>query len=351
LAADGRDRLQLRALLRPPTRARRRRRRHAGVAAARQPDDGRIVRLARQLAHPGAARGRHRRRSRNVALPRLLGGVARRGEGPRRGENRGMSPSDDRLLLDARVGASPPWPAYVTASLAWHAGAAAVAIVAPQQWPWALGAVAANHALLTAGGLLPRSRWLGSNWTRLPAAAIARREVALTIDDGPDPEVTPAVLDILDQHGARATFFCIAERARAHASLCREIVARGHSVQNHSDRHAHTFSLLGPKAIARELAAAQATIAAITGKPPQFFRAPAGLRNPFLAPVLQRLDLQLVSWTRRGFDTVRRDADAVLARLVGGLGAGDILLAHDGHAARTRDGVAVVVRALPALLD
>jgi peptidoglycan/xylan/chitin deacetylase (PgdA/CDA1 family) len=255
------------------------------------------------------------------------------------------------MPIDARATAASSWPAYVTASFALHAGAAGVAIVAPQSWPWALGAVAANHAVLAAGGLLPRSHWLGSNWTRLPSAAAARREVALTIDDGPDAEVTPAVLDILDRRGARATFFCIAERARRHAALCREIVARGHSVQNHSDGHAHTFSLLGPKAIARDLAAAQETFAAITGELPRYFRAPAGLRNPFLAPVLQRLELQLVSWTRRGFDTVQRDADTVLSRLVRGLGPGDILLAHDGHAARTDKGVPVVVSMLPALLD
>ena len=127
--------------------------------------------------------------------------------------------------------------------------------------------------------------------------------------------MTPAVLDLLDAHGAHATFFCIAERARAHPALCREIVRRGHSVQNHSDRHSHRFSLLGPRAMAREIAAAQAALADITGEAPRFFRAPAGLRNPFLAPVLQRLDLQLVSWTRRGFDTVRRDPAAMLARL------------------------------------
>ena len=143
-----------------------------------------------------------------------------------------------------------------------------------------------------------------------PRRRSARREIALTIDDGPDPAVTPAVLDLLDLHGARATFFCIAERARAHPALCREIVRRGHSVQNHSDRHSHAFSLLGPGAIAREIAAAQATLADVTGVVPRFFRAPAGLRNPFLAPVLQRLDLQLVSWTRRGYDTVRREPEA-----------------------------------------
>jgi peptidoglycan/xylan/chitin deacetylase (PgdA/CDA1 family) len=242
------------------------------------------------------------------------------------------------------------WPLYAKASLLCHAGAGIAAAAVPSAWPWALGAIAANHVALTAGGLWPRSHWLGSNWTRLPAAAAGRREVAVTIDDGPDPAVTPAVLDLLDAHRARASFFCIARRARAHAALCREIVARGHSVENHSDVHSHRFSLLGPGAMAREIEAAQRSLADITGQPPRFFRAPAGLRNPFLAPVLQRLDLQLVSWTRRGFDTVRSDPVAMLARLVRGLGAGDILLLHDGHAARTRDGEPVVVPVLPALL-
>ncbi|MEO7115007.1 MAG: polysaccharide deacetylase family protein [Caldimonas sp.] len=243
------------------------------------------------------------------------------------------------------------WPLYAKASILCHAGAGLAVVAEPSTWPWALGVVVANHVALTAGGLWPRSRWLGSNWTRLPPAAVARREVALTIDDGPDPEVTPVVLDLLDAHRTRASFFCIARQARAHRSLCREIVARGHSVENHSDGHSHRFSLLGPAAMAREIAAAQDSLADITGHAPRFFRAPAGLRNPFLAPVLQRLDLQLVSWTRRGFDTVRSDPVAMLARLVRGLGAGDILLLHDGHAARTRDGAPVILPVLPALLE
>jgi len=263
-----------------------------------------------------------------------------------------VSPPTDSMPSPAREERrAAPWPAYVTTSIAWHAGAAGAALAAPEAWPWAIGAIAANHVVLTAGGLWPRSRWLGSNWTRLPDRAAARREFALTIDDGPDPEVTPAVLDLLDRERARATFFCIAEHARAHPALCREIVARGHSVQNHSERHPHTFSLLGPKAIEREIGAAQHALADVTGELPRFFRAPAGLRNPFLAPVLQRLDLQLVSWTRRGFDTVRRDPAAMLARLANRLRAGDILLAHDGHAARSDAGVPLVVAVLPALLE
>ena len=246
-----------------------------------------------------------------------------------------------------------PWkpPLLVKASVACHVGAAAVAAIEPSVWPWALGAVALDHALITATGLWPRSTWLGSNLRRLPAAAAARGEVALTIDDGPDPQVTPAVLDLLDAHRARATFFCIAARAQAHPQLCREIVRRGHSVQNHSQHHSHSFSLLGPRGIGREVEQAQTTLGQVTGQVPRYFRAPAGLRNLFLAPVLQRLDLQLVSWTRRGFDATRRDPAGVLARLTRGLAAGDILLLHDGHAARTPGGRPVVLEVLPRLLQ
>ncbi len=245
-----------------------------------------------------------------------------------------------------------PWrtPVLLKASVGLHLGAGATVAAQPALWPWALGAVALNHALITATGLWPRSTWLGSNWRRLPDAAAARAEVAITIDDGPDPQVTPAVLDALDALGARATFFCIAQHAQAHPQLCHQITARGHSVQNHSLRHAHSFSMLGPSAMEREVLQAQDMLAQITGQRPQFFRAPAGLRNPFLAKVLHGLELELVSWTRRGFDTVRTDPADVLARLTRQLAAGDIVLLHDGHAARTASGSAVLLDVLPPLV-
>lgn len=243
-----------------------------------------------------------------------------------------------------------PVPPLLWATAAVHAGAALVLLGAPAQWTWALAALALNHAVLTAVGLWPRSTALGENLVRLPAAAAARREVALTIDDGPEPEVTPAVLDLLEAAGARATFFCIAERALRHPELVREIVRRGHSVQNHSHRHRHHFSLLGPRGFAREIQAAQSALSDLTGEAPRFFRAPAGLRNPFLAPVLHRMGLVLASWTRRGFDTRERDPQRVLQRLTRGLAAGDILLLHDGHCARDAQGRAVILTVLPALL-
>jgi len=244
-----------------------------------------------------------------------------------------------------------PWPPLLRASVGLHAAAGGAALLIPGAGPWALAAVVLNHLGLTAAGLWPKSRLLGPNVTRLPAAAAARSEVALTIDDGPDPEVTPAVLDLLDAHGgAKATFFCIAERARRHPALLREIVARGHSVQNHSDSHTHTFSVSGPRALAREIGAAQELLAELAGVRPHCFRAPAGLRNPLLDPVLFRHGLHLVSWTRRGFDTRDGDPQRVLARLTHQLAAGDILLLHDGHARRAASGRAVLLDVLPPLL-
>jgi peptidoglycan/xylan/chitin deacetylase (PgdA/CDA1 family) len=247
-----------------------------------------------------------------------------------------------------------PWPPVLQASLGLHAAAGTAALWEPGTWPWALGSVVLNHVGLTAAGLWPRSALLGPNVRSLPAAAVARREFALTLDDGPDPEVTPAALDLLDEASVRATFFVIAQRAAQHAGLVREIVRRGHDVQNHSLRHRHDFSMRGPRALAQEIGSAQALLADLTGQAPHCFRAPAGLRNPLLDPVLHRLGLHLVSWTRRGFDTREGDPARVLRRLIGpqarALAAGDILLLHDGHARRTASGRPVLLEVLPSLL-
>ncbi len=242
-----------------------------------------------------------------------------------------------------------PAPA-VGLSLLLHAGAVVTLIARPGLWPWAIGVLAANHLLLIAASLWPRGRALGPNLICLPPAAAARNEVSLNFDDGPDPEVTPRVLDLLDRHRAKASFFCIGEKAAAFPDLVREIARRGHSVENHSHRHPHVFAFYGLRRLRREVDAAQGVIAGITSRAPAFFRAPAGFRSPLLDPVMAACGLRYVSWTRRGFDTVHGNADAVLRRLTRGLKPGDILLMHDGACARTRDGEPVVLVVLPALL-
>ena len=243
-----------------------------------------------------------------------------------------------------------PAPAVV-ASMGVHGAACLAAIVAPEQAAWALATVAGNHALLGAAGLWPRSSILGHNLTRLPEASAARREIAITFDDGPDARETPRVLELLRERGVRATFFCVAEAARAQPDLVREIVRAGHGIENHSMRHSATFPLHSVRGFRGELAAAQEILTGLTGREPRFFRAPAGLRNPLLDPALHSLRLTLVSWTRRGFDALDGNADAVSRRLLRGLAAGDILVLHDARAARTRSGHPVSLEVLPRVLD
>lgn len=240
---------------------------------------------------------------------------------------------------------------FLLIQLALHGAALLLLMIYPQEWQWAAAAVLFSQLMLMAAGLWPRSTCLGANLVRLPTAAIQRGEVAITIDDGPDPQVTPQVLAILAQHGVRATFFCIGERAAAHPELCRSMLVEGHRIENHGARHPTLLSLSGLAGWRREILDGQHILHSITGVTPHFYRAVAGLRNPFLDPVLHACSLQLASWTRRGFDTREHQADKVLQRLTQKLAAGDILLLHDGNAARTPAGEALIVSVLPSLLD
>lgn len=242
-------------------------------------------------------------------------------------------------------------PLFIKVSLWLHLALLFCLVIAPSQWRWWLAAFVANHLLISLIGLWPRSTWLGPNWNRLPAAAADRNEIALTIDDGPEPAVTLPVLDILDKYQVKATFFYIGNQAAQYPELCREIIQRGHAIENHSQHHSVFFSMYGYQRMANEIMAGQATLQSITGIRPTFFRAPAGLRNPFLDPVLKKLGLLLASWSVRGFDTRVNDADKVKARLIKGLRAGAIVLLHDGNAARTAANEAVIVAVLPALLE
>ena len=236
-------------------------------------------------------------------------------------------------------------------SIGAHGAALLTVLVAPHLYLWAILAIVVNHLVLSIGVLLPRSAVLGPNLTRLPNALAASGAIALTFDDGPDPRVTPQVLDILDRFGAKASFFCLGQQIRSHPQLAALIVQRGHSVENHSDRHPHGFSFFGPRRLAAEVDRAQVEIFAATGTPARFFRAPAGFRSPFLHAVLARRGLRYVSWQRRGFDTVAREPQQVIERLTRRLGGGDILLLHDRAYRNAAGGMPMVLSVLPQLLQ
>jgi len=239
----------------------------------------------------------------------------------------------------------------LVASAAMHVVGVAAVASTPSWWPTVLAALVADHAVVVASGLLPRCSWLGPNMRRLPPEAAARGEVGLTFDDGPDPDVTPAVLDLLDRHGVTASFFVIGSLVERHPELAAETAARGHTLENHTFSHPHHFFFFPPAALGREIDHAQAVITAVAGRPPHYLRAPAGIRGPQLEPMLVHRGLRLASWTRRAFDTVAHDPRKVTARLLAEIAGGDVLLLHDGNLRHDPGGRTVLLPALAAVLE
>lgn len=157
-----------------------------------------------------------------------------------------------------------------------------------------------------------------------------RREVWLTIDDGPDPEDTPRILALLAAHGARATFFLIGEDVRRYPWLAEKIAAEGHEVAHHT--HTHPLAMFWcatPARVRRELDAGLEALrqAKIT---PTRFRPPAGIKNPWLAPALRARGLTCVGWSARGLEVWGGAAEDVAGRVMRGVRPGSILLLHEG---------------------
>jgi peptidoglycan/xylan/chitin deacetylase (PgdA/CDA1 family) len=232
----------------------------------------------------------------------------------------------------------------ILVSVAVHAAAIGGLAVRPDAWLTVIAVLVLNHAAITLAVMMPRSAWLGTNLRRLPESDAA--QFALTFDDGPDPITTRDVLDLLAANGMTATFFCVGSQALKHPELMDEIRARGHAIGNHTFSHPHLFALSGPGTLRREVARAQQALTSSAGAAPAFFRAPAGFRSPWLAPILAEAGLHYVSWTRRGFDTVTADGSVVAERLIRNLRAGDILVLHDRGSAVDATGRPVVIAAL-----
>jgi peptidoglycan/xylan/chitin deacetylase (PgdA/CDA1 family) len=168
----------------------------------------------------------------------------------------------------------------------------------------------------------PRSRFLVPVVSRLPAD---RQIVALTFDDGPDPEVTPRILDVLGAHGARATFFVLGERAARYPEMIRRMHREGHTVGTHTHRHRLRFHFGSPTYVQREIEDAIDVVAGILPTRPTLFRPPQGLRTPCFASGWRRTSgLTCVTWSVRGLDSRVTTAGAIR------LAPGAIITLHDG---------------------
>ena len=159
-------------------------------------------------------------------------------------------------------------------------------------------------------------------------ASTTKKDIAITFDDGPHPHITPKLIELLDSHNVKATFFCIGKNVRAHPNIVVDIIDKGHLVGNHSYRHSKFFDLLSSKNMQKEMVETNQILESITGKSPKLFRPPFGITNPMLRKAISRTNMVSVGWSLRLFDTVK-DPKNVIAKLVTNTKPGDVVLFHD----------------------
>lgn len=227
--------------------------------------------------------------------------------------------------------------------------------------------LAARTAFL-AGAILLRGRarvaaWLAHEALRIaPAVArnhdlhgpVAQRfptgknEVWLTIDDGPDPETTPEILDLLAAAGARASFFVIGRKVEWNRALAERIVAEGHTLENHTHTHPSAlFWALPSCAIRAEISRCNHAIRVATGTTPKWFRSPVGMTNACVHPAAARAWLQVAGWSADGVDGLPgRNPDRVVDRILSRIEPGAIVLVHEGAGRPAANVVAGVLKGL-----
>ena len=233
-----------------------------------------------------------------------------------------------------------PTVVLAVAAFWWLGGALGVAAAA--------GVFFAGMALLLAVVIHPNAGLWAKTASRAPRAT---DRVALTFDDGPDPETTLAIARILEERQVQAAFFVVGERARAHPEVLAALHEAGHLLCNHSDTHAMTFHFQLWGAARRELRACNQAIAAVLGMEPTLFRSPQGIKNPALGDVLRSMGLTAVGWTARGLESLGGDAATIARRVLSKVRPGGVILLHDGGGFGGRAEQTATVEALPEIID
>jgi peptidoglycan-N-acetylglucosamine deacetylase len=192
----------------------------------------------------------------------------------------------------------------------------------------------------------PVPRAVGNPVHELPSTD---KLVALTLDDGPDPTHTPAVLALLRKHGIRATFFLVGENAAEHPALVREIVGEGHHLANHTWTHPD-LRRLSDSQIRDELERTSDVLQAAAGKPLTWFRAPGGDFSPVALRTCSELGMRAMGWSVDPRDWARPGISHITDRVLKAVRPGSIVLNHDGGGDRSQT-IAALRTYLPVLID
>lgn len=210
------------------------------------------------------------------------------------------------------------------------AAGALVTCKAPLRHP--LGAVLAGLWLYPT--LRRNCAWHGPVATRFQTG---ERRVWLTFDDGPDGRCTPLVLDLLEHYGAKASFFVVGRRVDAHRAVCREMVSRGHTVENHTATHpSGLWWMLPSPVVRREIEDCSHAIRVACGRSPLAFRSPVGMNHPGVHPAAEAECLRVVGWSAAGGDACPNAPSLVVAKILRSVSPGAILVLHCGSRVRHR---------------
>jgi peptidoglycan/xylan/chitin deacetylase (PgdA/CDA1 family) len=208
-------------------------------------------------------------------------------------------------------------------------------------------AIGGATAAIVHGLYYPNSYVFGTPITSVSGRG---RVVALTFDDGPNPDATPLILDALASRGVKATFFVLGRHADAWPELVRRVAAEGHTIGNHGWHH-RKLHFRGPSYVRRDLTMGTDSIERASGSRPKLFRAPHGVRSPWVTSIARSLGQRTVGWSRGVWDSAKPGVDRIVTRTVEGTRPGRIMLLHDGDGYDMRGDRSQTAAAMPRILD
>lgn len=163
------------------------------------------------------------------------------------------------------------------------------------------------------------------------SAKTEKKEISISFDDGPSPEITSKVLDILKKNEINATFFVIGKNIEGNEDILERIHKEGHIIGNHTYSHSYFFDLYAPKKMGLEFSKTNEIIEKITNTETRYFRPPYGVTNPLLRSALMKFKFIVIGWSVRSLDGIKNNTSKIIKRVTSNLKPGDIVLFHDNY--------------------